>query len=98
MAAKLKVEWSLRAVSDLDRIYKNLMLIWTSREANLFLDLAQDFENLISRYPNSFPLSKKRKGCRLGLIHKNVSAVYLVKKETIYIVTLFHNRTNSQFR
>ena len=39
MAAKLKVIWSERAVTDLDLIYNYLLEEWTRKEANAFLDL-----------------------------------------------------------
>lgn len=80
MAANLSIEWSFRAISDLDRLYTNLLEIWTPKEANIFLDLVQEFEFLVCRYPEAFSTSVKKKNCRLALIHKNVSAVYLIKK------------------
>ena len=98
MAAKLKVIWSERAVTDLDLIYNYLLEEWSSKEANAFLDLVQEFIRLIVQYPNAFAVSKKIKACRLGLIHKNVTAVYSVSTNAIHIVTLFDNRAKSKYR
>lgn len=80
MAAKHKVEWSKRAVADLDQLYNNLLEYWTPKEANLFLDMTQEFEQLVATHPEVFSASRKYKSVRLGLIHKNVTAVYTVKK------------------
>lgn len=70
MVAKLKVIWSERSETDLDQIYNYLIDDWGIKEANVFLDLAQEFENLICKYPEAFALSKKIKNCRLGLFTK----------------------------
>ena len=98
MAAKLKIQWSARAVADLDDIYNYLLKEWTLKEAEIFLDLVKDFLNLIQQYPEAFIASRKIRGYRLGLIHKNVSAVYTIRDHSIYIVTLFDNRTKSKYR
>lgn len=98
MAVKHKAIWSKRSVTDLDLIYNFLLEIWTKKEAEIFLDLTMEFEKLICRYPEAFPLSQKIKGCRLGLIHKNITAVYKVKDGSVFIVTLFDNRTKSKYR
>jgi addiction module RelE/StbE family toxin len=98
MAANLRVEWSDRAAKDLDRIYNYLMNEWTEREANAFLDLVEEFESLVTNYPKAFIVSDQFKDCRLGLIHKNVTAIYKISQKKIFIVTLFENQTNSGYR
>jgi hypothetical protein len=40
----------------------------------------------------------KRRKYRIGLIHKHVSAVYDVRKSSIYVVALIDNRANPKFR
>ncbi|HET6990368.1 MAG TPA: type II toxin-antitoxin system RelE/ParE family toxin [Bacteroidia bacterium] len=98
MAAKHKAIWSQRSVDDLDEIYNYLLEEWSSKDANTFLGLAQEFEKLVCQYPEAFAVSRKFKSCRLGLIHKNVTAVYKKKNKTIFIVTLFDNRSKSKYR
>ena len=98
MAAKRNINWSKRAINDLDIIYNYLLEEWTIKEANEFLDLVDEFVHLIKIYPEAFAVSFKNKNCRLGLIHKNITAVYMIRGNYIDIITLFDNRSNSQFR
>ncbi len=59
MAVKLSVNWSERSETDLDQIYNYLLNDWGIKEANVFLDLVQEFENLICKYSEAFAFSKK---------------------------------------
>lgn len=98
MVEKFELEWSEPATHDLEKIYNFLLLTWTIREAENFLDLVLEFEELLLRYPKLFATSKKFRYCRIGLIHENVSAVYKVTGKKILIVALIDNRSKSKYR
>lgn len=98
MAEKLNVEWSDKAKDDLQRIYNLLINSWSEKEAEQFLDLVFEFESTIVRYPEAFRKSNKLKGARLGFIHRHTSAVYKIENDTIFILTLFDNRSEDTFR
>jgi plasmid stabilization system protein ParE len=76
MAENLEVFYTVEAKSQLDSIVSYLNDNWTSKEYNDFLDLLLHFENLISRFPDSFKKSKRFKNCRLGLVHRHITAIY----------------------
>lgn len=95
MAALRRVEWSARAERDLDRLYAFVLERWTQREADHLLDMVQEFEALIARWPNGFKRSQRNKHHRLGLVHRNTSAVYRVYRDRVVIVTMFDNRSDS---
>jgi plasmid stabilization system protein ParE len=95
MAAPRRIEWSARAENDLERIYDFVKARWTEREAERLLDLVQEFETLISKWPNGFKRSPSNKHFRLGLVHRNTTAVYRVYRDRIMIITLFDNRSNA---
>jgi plasmid stabilization system protein ParE len=98
MGKKVEVEWSIRAEADLDNIYNYLLIHWTEKEADYFLELALEFQNLIAQYPGAFPKSRKRKSYRIGLIHRNVTALYIVNPGKITILSLVDNRSKSKSR
>jgi hypothetical protein len=98
MAGKYKAIWSERSITDTDLICNFLLEIWTQKEVVMFLDHLREFEKLVCQYPEAYPISQKIKDCRLGLIHKNITAVYKVKNGSVFIVTLFDNRTKSKYR
>lgn len=93
MAVNRKVEWSARAIRDLDNIHAFVLAQWTTREADRLLDLVQDFEFLIARWPNGFKRSSRKPEYRLGIVHRNTIAVYRVFPDRIVIITLFDSRS-----
>ncbi len=98
MVEKCELEWSEPAFDDLEKIYNFLLITWTTREAENFLDLVIEFEELLLRYPKLFATSKKFRSCRIGMIHENISAVYKIMGKKILIVALVDNRSKSKYR
>lgn len=98
MDARLNVNWSLAATNQLDKFYHQILEKWTIREAEKFLDLAQEFELVISKHPSAFIASKSKKKYRIGLIHRHVSAIYEVKEKEVLIVALIDNRSKKKVR
>ena len=98
MGAKVEIEWTAQAVADLDSIYSYVLLNWSKKEADAFLDVVREFQDIIAAYPNASIRSLKRKAYRLGLIHRNVSAVYKIDPERITIIALVDNRSKSKYR
>lgn len=95
MAAPRKVEWTARAERDLERIHRFVLERWSLREADHLLDLVQEFESLIARWPNGFKRSRRNKHHRLGFVHRNTTAVYRVYRDRVVIVALFDNRSGA---
>ncbi len=98
MAARLNVNWSLTATNQLDKFYHQILDKWTIRDAEKFLDLAQEFELVISKHPSAFIASARIKKYRIGLIHRHVSAIYEVKEKEVIIVALIDNRSKKKVR
>ncbi len=98
MEERAEIEWSNQALTDLDSIYNFLLIHWTEKEAETFLDLTLQFQKLISQFPSAFAVSRKRKAYRLGLIHRNITAVYRVDHDKITIISLVDNRSRSKYR
>ena len=95
MAAPRKVEWTARAERDLERIHASVLDRWSQREADHLLDLVQEFEVLISLWPNGFKRSQRNKEHRLGFVHRNTTAVYRVYRNRVVIVAMFDNRSDA---
>lgn len=93
MAAKYSVLWSKEANLQVERIFNFIKENWSDKEAENFLDLLFHFEKTIALFPNSFKTSKKFKDCRLGLVHKHVTAIYKIDGNQIIVLTIFDNRS-----
>lgn len=94
MAGSLEVFYTVEAKSQLDAIINYLNDNWTNKEYNDFLDLLLHFENLFARLLNSFKKSRRFKNCRLGLVHRHISAVYSIANNKIIILTFIDNRSS----
>ena len=98
MADKVSVKWSTRAKDDLDQLYQFLLEQWTIREAEGMLDIVQQFEQMVSLHPKAFKGSPTFPNCRLAILHRNLTAVYFFDGKTVFVVTIFDNRSNDKFR
>ena len=93
MAEKLEVVWTPESKYQIDLIIHYLRNEWGEKTVDDFLDLIEHFERIISGFPFAFKESEKYKGCRAGLIHNHVTAVYQVYNNRIVVVTVFDNRS-----
>ena len=95
MEENLDIKWSAEAEFQLAKIYNYLLTEWGEKEAERFLDLAQEFEKIVSKYPFAFTPSQKKPHLYIGLIHRNVSAIYEVHSTYVLIYTLIDNRADN---
>ncbi len=96
MAAARKVEWTFESLSDLERIHASVAKAWSEATAERFLDLIDEFEDLVVQFPQGFRASPVRPDLRLGLIHRHVIAVYRVDPTRILIISLLDTRADNK--
>jgi plasmid stabilization system protein ParE len=95
MAGRYNVTWTSEARSRVDDILSYLRINWSEKECKDFLDILYRFELTISAFPKSFKESKHYKGCRLGFVHKHITAIYKISRKSITILTVIDNRSRS---
>lgn len=95
MAAPRRIEWTERAERDLERIHAFVLERWSEREATHLLDLVQEFEWFVARWPHGFKRSQRHPHHRLGFVHRNTTAVYRAYRDRVVIIAMFDNRTNA---
>lgn len=93
MAGRYNVNWTAEAKDQVDQILVYLKANWSEKECKDFLDILFHFENTISAFPKSFKESKKFKGCRLGFVHRHITAIYKLSRKTITVLTVIDNRS-----
>ena len=96
MAAKYDVKWTSEAKQNVDGILSFIREHWSEKECEDFLDFIQHFEKTISYFPQSFKESVVLKGCRLGLIHKHITAIYSIKGKSVIVLTVIDNRSSKE--
>ncbi len=96
MAGPKRVEWTFEALNDLENIHDSLVKAWSTSTAEGFLNLVDEFEDLVIQYPFGFRASPVRPELRLGLIHRRVIAVYRVEPRRILMIALLDTRADNK--
>ncbi|MBI9036609.1 MAG: type II toxin-antitoxin system RelE/ParE family toxin [Bacteroidales bacterium] len=97
MKSGYKIKWTDNALTELEKIYQYLEENWTSEELNkLSLEIERTV-NLISNYPNIFPVSE-RKNIRKVIVKRFNTLYYREKGQTIEILSFFSNRQSPEKR
>jgi plasmid stabilization system protein ParE len=92
MTSGYKVVWSEEANKNLEQIIDYLEKEWTEKEIGNFFGKLEKTITLISKKPNLFRITNKRKNIHKCVLIKQVSIYYKHSKDTVYIISLFDNR------
>ncbi|MEQ8478844.1 type II toxin-antitoxin system RelE/ParE family toxin [Fulvivirga sp.] len=65
---------------------------FTIKEAEDFLKLLSQFEQVISLFPELYPATNSYPNLRKAVLHKNTSVYYSVEKDSIIVVAMQDNR------
>ena len=88
-----KIIWSDKAISDYSSNVDYLLLKWSIKDAREFTTKVHDILNLLPSLPEMFPLSDY-KDVRKGIVCKQISILYQVKKSEIILLRFWDNRQN----
>jgi|JI10StandDraft_1071094.scaffolds.fasta_scaffold249219_3 plasmid stabilization system protein ParE len=93
MAERFNVFWSSEAKVQVDQVVSFIRENWGENEVNEFLDILLHFERTVAIFPKSFKESVKFKGCRLGYVHRHITAIYKITRRSVTILTIIDNRS-----
>ena len=91
----LKVFWSPEADQELDTIFDYLLAEWNKKVVSTFARRIDSCIKTISEFPDSYPVTNKRKKLHRCILSKQSSLFYRVKNNEIEIVFLFDNRRST---
>lgn len=92
MRSGYRIQWTERAIFDLQNIIDYLLYKWTEKEVKNFVRKLDKRLELISINPRLFPKTKKRRNVRRSVLTKHTVIYYETSTDTIRIVTLFDPR------
>jgi len=92
MRSGYKIQWSDRAISDLQHIIDYLLYKWTEKEVRNFVRKLDKRLELICVNLRQFPRTSKRKNVRRSVLTKHAVIYYETSTDIIRIVTLFDPR------
>jgi len=90
----MKVLWTPEAEETFEQIIDNLILYWTQKELNSFLEQTENVLSFIEQNPCLYKSTQKNKQVRKGFINKLVTVFYRVDSENkqIEILSFWNNR------
>jgi plasmid stabilization system protein ParE len=92
MKSGYNVLWTDHALSELKNTIEFLENKWTEKELkNFFQELEHTIE-IISKNPDLFQVSEKKKNIRRAIIAQYNTLYYQTKNDTVHILSLFSNR------
>jgi plasmid stabilization system protein ParE len=94
MKSGYKLLWSDRALADLTNIINYLKENWTQKQIQNFATRLDKRLDLITKNPNLFAKTGRRKNIRRSVLTKQTVIYYEAKENTVTIVTLFDPRQN----
>ena len=92
MKSGYKILWTDHALSELENTIEYLEENWPERELKDFSQELDHTIELISKNPELFQVSKKKKNVRRAVVAKFNNLYYRLNKDSIEIVSFFSNR------
>jgi plasmid stabilization system protein ParE len=92
MRSGYKIEWSIRATRDLDKILEYLIAEWGEKS---FKDFAKSLDrrlNLIALRPTLYSKVHFSKPTRKSVLGKRITIYYRITNKKVFLITLFDNR------
>ena len=89
-----EIIWSKIAEDDLINVTNYLIIKWSKRIADDFIDLLEEFTDQISSNPKSYPMINKKKRVHKCVVTKHNSLYYHEVDNKVEIIRLFDNRQN----
>ncbi|HIB49119.1 MAG TPA: type II toxin-antitoxin system RelE/ParE family toxin [Flavobacteriaceae bacterium] len=92
MTSGYKILWTEHALSELEETIEYLRENWTDKELSNFSRELDHTIELISKSPELFQVSKKKKDVRRAVVAKLNNLYYRINKDSIEILSFFSNR------
>jgi plasmid stabilization system protein ParE len=92
MKSGYRILWTDNALSELSETIEYLEENWTEKEIENFANELEHTIELISKSPEMFQSSKKKKGIRRAVVMNLNSLYYRKRKDSVEILSFFANR------
>ncbi|CAL65903.1 type II toxin-antitoxin system RelE/ParE family toxin [Christiangramia forsetii] len=98
MKSGYKILWTDHALYELQETIKYLEEEWTEKELENFSEQLDHTIELISKNPELFQVSKKKKNIRRAVIARFNTMYYRLNNENVEILSFFSNRQDPNKR
>lgn len=94
MASGFKIRWTVHALTELAATVRYLEENWTEKELIQFSKAVDTTVEIISRHPEIYPISNKKRNIRKAVVDKNNTVYYRIVQGSIQILSLFGTKQN----
>lgn len=91
-AKPFAVLWTSMALDNALRIKNYILVNFSNREVDAFLNLLKSFETAVSVFPKLYPASHTHKNIRRAILNRNLSVFYQVVESAIIVLFVQDNR------
>jgi len=88
----LKIRWTEESINNLENIISYLESNWTNKELIKFFIKLEKQIQIISVFPEAYPLSKRKGKVHRCVFIKILTIYYVTDNEHLIILSLFDNR------
>ena len=92
MKSILKIRWTEEATNNLENIISYLETNWTEKELKSFFTKLEKQLELLSIFPQAYPISIKRKKIHRCVFTKNLTIYYTIDNGFIVLLSIFDTR------
>jgi plasmid stabilization system protein ParE len=92
MKSILKIKWTEEAQNNLENIISYLETNWTEKELKSFFTKLEKQLELLSIFPQAYPISIKRKKVHRCVFTKILTIYYTIDKGFIVLLSIFDTR------
>lgn len=96
MKSGYKILWTDHALSELENTIAHLEKNWTERELRNFSHELDHTIELISKNPELFQVSRKKKNTRRAVVARFNNLYYRLNEDSIEILSFFSNRQDPE--
>jgi plasmid stabilization system protein ParE len=98
MANGFEIKWTDHALHELSNTIDYLKENWSETEIIQFANAVDHTVEIISRHPEIFPVSNKRKKTHKAVVDKNNTIYYRVLKKSVQIISVFSSKQDPEKR
>ena len=98
MKSILKIRWTEEATNNLENIISYLETNWTEKELKSFFTKLEKQLELLSIFPQAYPISLKRKKIHRCVFTKNLTIYYTIDNGFITLLSIFDTRQHPKKR
>lgn len=95
MPKPYSVVWTERSLKNAQDIADWIKYKFSKKEVDKFYSLLEDFEKIVTDFPDMYPESEIKTGVQQAVVHKNLTIYYQFEEPTITVIAMRDSRQDN---